>query len=355
MSYMFFSSGDAPSGYDMYSSPSSLLDILDLCLVIGYSGHQALGWTIEDRSETHRVYRAASGSQRKFLRVAITADSTMHAVNVYDSIAPETNRWFTPEVATSNSPLVNNWPCLKSSTPLSPPAPWVLFGDSQFFTLIVTAANQSSPADSSLHFLFFGEVDGATYLNINPVFAGSGNGTQTRLIRNSSAIGSANTSLFTNLDNPNILSQFNGQQVFPTANVINFDSVRDSQRLCWPCGFMHTMTEASQTSSTQFGVRTLNDMRLVYDGVLPYAKLYFVTRNNFVNDRLGMQILASHPHILISGASAADTVFGNAAVPMTTRLAESKTVNIDGVSYTPFIISNSSSAIDSPFIFIRVR
>lgn len=75
MTVTVYSSSDAgASGLILTSVPGSLLAILDACLVNGYSGKTAAGWTKSFSSSTIGVYRAATGNQR-YLRVDDTHPS----------------------------------------------------------------------------------------------------------------------------------------------------------------------------------------------------------------------------------------------------------------------------------------
>lgn len=354
MSYRFFSSADAISGYDIYSGPSGIFDLLDLCLVFGYTDHPSLGWSIEERSETHRVYRAPSGSNRKLLRLSNLSDFTGSAftVNVLDSINPDSNRWFTPELPTSVTPVSNLWVFQKSGSSTSP-SPWMLFGDDKFFTLIAANGSTANPAVQNLHFLFFGEIDGNTYINVNPQFNVGGNGNLTRQYGSGSVV-----NIFTNIDNQLLYSGLSGQnRLSNSSNAINPDFTRDQIRNCAPCAFFQPITEIGTSTSTAIASRSLNDIGLSYDGILAYSNLYFASRPNYIIDRYGTKILASHPHLLIVGGSAADTLFANAGISFNERLVAplARRIVIEGVSYIPFILGASSSSSDAPFFLIRAE
>ncbi len=355
MSYRFYSSADANGGYDIYSGPSGLLDLLDLCLVFGYTDHPSLGWTIEERSETHRVYRAPNGTNRKLLRVSNLDDFTGSAfvVNVLDSINPDTNRWFTPELPTFASPISNRWVFQKLGSSTSP-SPWVLFGDDKFFTLLVTNGSAANPSAQNVHFLFFGEIDGNTYLNINPQNNVAGNGALTMHYRNAS---STINSLFTNIDNPLLYSGVSGQNRLNVNNAINSDFSRDQIRNCAPCTFFHPITEVSTSTSTTIGSRTLNDIGIAYDGILAYSNLYFASRPSYLIDRYGSKIVATHPHLLVVGGSAADTLLANAGIAVNDRIVgpQSSRILLEGIPYIPIIIGVSSTVSDVTFFLIRAE
>lgn len=351
MSFRFFSSADSPNGYNIYSGPSGLFDLLDMCLVYGYTDHPPLGWTLEERSETHRVYRSSQGTQRKFLRISNTTDPTgsFYSVNVLDSLAPDTNAWFTPEVSTANTPFANNWPCQKSNA--STATPWIVFGDAQFFTILVVSGVTVIPISSQIHMLFFGEIEGNTYINVNDIFGAGSSGERTRFMRSLSTAATGSASLFTNIDNPLSYPEIAGQQVSEIANTILFDPGRDMHRRCTVGLFRHASFESDTTGSTPFGSRALNEFRVNYDGVMPYSKLYFTAKPT-INDRFGYQIMAVHPHLLVSGGSPRDTIFANADAPWNERILNSNIVTIEGVRYLPFIIGTSN---DGSFIFIRIE
>jgi hypothetical protein len=352
---MFYSSADAIGGYDMYSGPSGLFDLLDTCLVFGYTDHPPLGWTIEERSETHRVYRAPTGTARKLLRVTNLNDFTgsAFAVNVLDSINPDTNRWFTPELPTPSTPISNFWVFQKSSSPFSARSPWILFGDDKFFTLLVVNGSVSNPTAQGVHFLFFGEIDGNTYLNVNPQNNVAGNGELTRHYRTSTTPAS---SLFTNIDNPLLYSGLSGQNRLNVNNILNADFSRDQLRNCAPCTFLHPITEVSTSQSTLIGSRSLNDIGIAYDGIVTYSNLYFASRPSYLIDRYGAKIMAMHPHLLVVGGSAADTLFANASAPVNDRLVAplARRLVLEGIPYIPFIVGTSATT-EATFFLIRAE
>lgn len=129
----------------------SLVQLLDACLVNGYSGgataRAPLGWSKPFSGTDKAAYRTASA--RDYLRVQDNADGfagTLAVVAGFGSMS-------TVDAGTEQFPATTVY-ALKSITANTTARPWVLYGDEEFFYLFVQNGNSVSTATwwNCLHF-----------------------------------------------------------------------------------------------------------------------------------------------------------------------------------------------------------
>ena len=133
-----------PSAPVLTASAGGLINVLDACLVYGYTGHPAAGWTKAFSGSNKAAYKQPVGSNSFYLDVDDTgAASRLRAYETMTAIATGTN-------PTPNDPqLAGGVYVAKSSAADTIAKPWTLVTNGKIFYLFIDCAN-TNYADGQL-------------------------------------------------------------------------------------------------------------------------------------------------------------------------------------------------------------
>ena len=190
--FQVYTSGDSSGPGSITGQTGSLITILDACLVNGYSGHPAAGWTRVNgsgsaASSSYSIYAAYSNNGTPPIGANSASGCTMHVNDAGPIVANEAwiTGWETMTTLSGSNgagtgigqfPLpaqlltVGTVVCRKSSAASNAPKQWIMFAD--FATMYLYIAS----GDSGYNGFMFGDLfslGGATDIYRCMIFGGT--------------------------------------------------------------------------------------------------------------------------------------------------------------------------------------
>lgn len=179
--FRFYTSADANGPGPIYGRSGSLINVLDACLINGYTDHPAAGWTKFDSGYTDvsgsvAAYQIASGS-RCWMVVNDTAGYNATAtgkeasVTGWETLTGLTSSWWNSSFTGSIGTGFNQFPLngqmyyqggrviwRKSNTADATPRHWFMFADAYTMYLFLISGDAGNGSYGLYHTCIFGDI-----------------------------------------------------------------------------------------------------------------------------------------------------------------------------------------------------